>query len=101
MSFEEQKFEMKEPTKFRRLVGDLIEGSDLFKEWVNPVNPDDKMSIIDAIENDRMAEYTGNKVGGKKLNAIECLMNIHEQLKKPDITEEFIEQAIEQLREYL
>jgi hypothetical protein len=101
MGFETPNFETKKTTEFRQLVGSLVESSDLFEEWVSPVNPSDKMSIIDAIENNRITDFTGEYISDKKHDAINCLIAIHDELEKTDTDEDFIEQTVAQLKEYL
>jgi len=97
----EPKFEMKQPTEFRELVESLVEGSGLFKDWVNPTNPDEKMSVLDAIEKNELSLYMGERASEQKIDAVRCLTAIYDELKKSGPDSDFIEQTVERLKEYL
>lgn len=101
MTFGEPKFEVKKPTEFRLLVEDLVKNSYLFGEWVNPVDPDEKMSVLDAIEKNELSLYMGERANDRELDAVNCLTAIYDELKKSSPDNDFIEETVEQLKEYL
>lgn len=101
MEFNEPTFETKKSSSFRDLVEDLVNKSETLGTWVNPTNPDDKMTVIEAIEKDDLATYAGQYASDKKLDAIHCLTSIYDELKKDKPDDDFIEETVEHLKMYL
>ena len=102
MKIGEPKFETKQPTEFRTLVEDLLKDSKLLEDWINPrEGSNEKMSVIDAIEKNELPFYAGNYRSDRELDAINCLTAIYDELKKSDPNNNFIEETVAQLREYL
>lgn len=92
----------KPKNEFRGLVEGLLKGSDIFPV-ISVGDKGEKMSVIDALEKNELSlyvDYSGNS-SDKKLDAVHCLVAIYDELKKPDPDHEFVEQTIEQLKEYL
>ena len=97
----EPKFEVTQNQRFRQLVEDLVDKSETLSVWVNPTNSDDKMTVIEAIEKNDVSTYTGQYAGDKKLDAIHCLTSIYDELGKDKPDEEFIEETVKTLKQYL
>jgi hypothetical protein len=55
--------------------------------------------ILDAIEQNKLSLY--RIVGDREHNAVDCLISIYDELAKEEPKEDFIEQTIERLKEYL
>ena len=98
---QEPKFEMSRDVRFRQLVENLIEQSGTFEIWTNPINPSEKMSVIDAIEKNELSIFIGNHARDKKLDAVYCLIAIYDELKRDKPNEDFIKETVEHLKEYL
>ncbi len=86
---------------FRMLVEDLIEESSLLPEWVNPTNPDEKMSVLDAIEGGEATLYLDEYASDEQINAVTCLFSVYVELENEEPDDDFIQDTIEQLKEYL
>jgi len=85
-------------SSFRGLVGHLVENSDLFP--VKKVG-EEQMSILDAIEKNEITLYVPERASDKMLDAVHCLISIHEELEKEEPDQNFIESTVERLKEYL
>ena len=101
MGIGEPKLEYKQSSDFKGLVEDLINKSITLKERPDPINKNSKLNILDAIENNRITDYTGDNANDKELDAINYLIAIHDELKKPSPDNDFIEETVERLKEYL
>lgn len=86
---------------FRQLVGKLVKESSLLLPKTNPVNPKEEFDIISSIEKNEVSLYAGNYMNDKALGAIRCLVAIYDELAKDKPDKEFIEETVEQLKEYL
>ena len=73
---------------FRGLVGNLFTEDAIFGR-----------DILDAIEQNRLSSYPIH--GDRQRDAVECLIHIYDELAKEEPEEDFIEQTVEQLKEYL
>lgn len=72
------------------IVEPLIQGS-ILERWVNPQNPMDTMTAVDAVEKNQVDFYCKqmNFRSGYGLEAIHCLIHLREELNEssPDRTE--------------
>ncbi len=99
--FGEPKFEMKQPNEFRDLVEDLVKNSETLKDRVISIGGiEEKINILDAIEGKGLTDYADG-ADDKTLDAIHCLMAIYDELKKDEPDDDFIEETVERLKEYL
>lgn len=92
----------KPKSEFRNLVEGLLKESNLFPVVTIPSGSEEKMSVIEAVENNELMLYI--ELAGEtdeRLDAVHCLVTINDELEKPDPDHEFVEQTIEQLKEYL
>lgn len=85
--------------RFESLVESLVKGSSLFPE--KQITPDEKLDIVKAIENNEITLYLGNHAGDRILDAVHCLTAIYDELGKDEPDEDFLNQTVEQLKEYL
>jgi len=95
------KFEGERNSRFRQLVEDLVDKSETLRDWINPINPEETMSVLDAIEKNELSLYGGRSTWDKKIDAMNCLTKIYDELKKENPDEEFIKETVERLKEYL
>ena len=79
----------------------MVSDSSLFTDWVNPLNGNERMSAIEAIEKNKMSLYLGNYAGGRKINALSCLSAIYDELEMQEPDYSFVEDTIELLKVYL
>ncbi|NTW30384.1 MAG: hypothetical protein HGA33_03840 [Candidatus Moranbacteria bacterium] len=83
-------------TDFGGIVEPLIQGS-ILERWVNPTNPMDTLTVVDAIETNQIDFYV-EQMGfcpDYGLEAIDSLIHLHEELNKFDLDREEIELYIE------
>ncbi len=100
-TFDKPNYENYKLSDFRDLVGDLVKNSETLKDKVIAVgNNGIKINILDAIENKGLSEYADG-ANDRTLDAINCLIEIYDELKKDTPNGDFIEQTIEDLKEYL
>jgi hypothetical protein len=85
--------------RFERLVRDLLAGSDMFPE--KQLTADTKVDVMTAIEKNLTASYVGARSDGKFLEGMDCLVAIYDEVHKEQPDEAFIEETVEQLKEYL
>ena|SRR3989344_1301065 len=95
----ENRLGMEGPQNFRGLVGNLVEGSDLFP--IKTIGKNEQMTILDAIENNEVSLYVPERADDKMLDAVHCLVTIYDELKKQEPDQDFITSTVKQLKEYL
>ncbi|MEI7749780.1 MAG: hypothetical protein WCJ25_02150 [Candidatus Moraniibacteriota bacterium] len=72
-------------TDLHGIVEPLIQGS-ILERWVNPNDPMDTMTVVDAVEKNQIDFYV-EKMGfcsDYGLEAIHCLIHLHKELNEPD-----------------
>ena len=87
--------------EFRGLVGELVKKSGLFETWVNPLDPEEKIGILDAVEKNKLSLFMGEHLSGRRLNAVSCLTMIYDELGQEKPNRDFVENAVGQLKEFL
>lgn len=85
--------------RFESLVKSLVAGSSTLPE--KSLSPDTKLGIVEAIERNEVTLYVDQSAGDEVLDAVRCLTAIYDELGKDEPDEDFIEQTVEQLKEYL
>lgn len=72
-------------TDLRGIVEPLIRRS-ILERWVNPNEPMDTMTVVDALETDQIDFYVEQMgfCSDYGLEAIQCLIHLHEELNEPD-----------------
>ena len=93
--------ERKDPRnqRFESLVKSLVAGSSTLP--AKSLGPDTKLGIIEAIERNEVTLYVSDSAGDRVLDAVHCLTAIYDELGKDEPDEDFVEQTVEQLKEYL
>ncbi len=85
--------------RFESLVNGLVAQSSLFPE--KQLSPDTKLGIIESIEGNEVTLYLGSSASDRTLDAVHCLTAIYDELGKGEPDEDFLEQTVERLKEYL
>lgn len=112
----EPTFEINQNQRFRLLVEDLLKKSYLFqktppkammfstdeeKKAMEKAMETERVGIIKAIENNILSSFVPRNADDKTLDAVSCLTSIYDELGKDEPDKKFIEQTVEQLKEYL
>lgn len=86
---------------FRSLVESTVKDSEVLTDWVNPIKPEETMSVLDAIERNEVSLYIGKRPSDRKNDAVNLLVAIYDELKKPTPDQDFIEESVERLKGYV
>lgn len=87
--------------KFRELVQDLVKESNLFGISIDPSNPEDRMTVLDAIEKNQILIYTDRYSDNRKINALLCLIAIYHEIATEEPDQCRLNTMTEKLKEYL
>jgi hypothetical protein len=88
--------------EFRGLLEDLITQSENGLLAPVRISEDEELSVLDAVENNELSLYAGgNERNDKKLDALNLITSIYDELGKENPDNDFIVETVEELKEYL